>query len=498
MASTTFAFDRQTARSFDADGRMRVKDCVLSTAEVNPYYGKEVVDWESLGLDPEKVYELYRDPEELGSPATIESFQGVPLMIKHVAQTADDPRKEYQAGSVHSVYFDGKKLRGDLLVSDGRAIDLIESDQLADLSCGYRYEPVRRSGTANGKPYDLRMSQIRGNHVALVDDGRASGAHVADSAFRNPNMPDPSLQGNDTMPDIMNGRQPGAAPMAGANDAPPAAAPAPAAGGDGMAQVGAALKELVQLMTQQHQAILQAVGGQGGGAAAPAPDEQAADTDGGTPTSEHRGAEEHEPEAGPMHGEGAEDSEHEMAEDEDEDGEQDEKVQHAEDELDLERAVPGESEGEGSNPAPEQRADNGAARTMRVGTQGGTSARGKDTPFGAMDAKTVKAHVAAAVKQERVRAAAVETAKREVLGVLGPVYGMDSAGAIYREALKQVGVDVKQIPRGMAGVAWRAHKAATMAAAGVRPNPELAMDSSGIDANQKSLLQHLSRITVKG
>ena len=101
MSHVQFAFDRQSARSFDADGRMRVKNCILSTAEVNPYYGREVVRWRELGLDPDKVYHLYRDPEELARAA--DSFEGVPLMLKHIVQTAGNPQKEYQAGSVYNV-----------------------------------------------------------------------------------------------------------------------------------------------------------------------------------------------------------------------------------------------------------------------------------------------------------------------------------------------------------------------------------------------------------
>ncbi|HWT35755.1 MAG TPA: DUF2213 domain-containing protein, partial [Paraburkholderia sp.] len=132
MPRIVFAMDKQSSRSKDADGRMRVKNCVLSTAEINPYRGEEIPGWDDLGLKPHTVYELYRDPAELKK--AVPTFEGIPLMIKHIPQTADEPRKEYQAGSVHSISFDGKHLRGDLLVSDGYAIELIESDELSDLS----------------------------------------------------------------------------------------------------------------------------------------------------------------------------------------------------------------------------------------------------------------------------------------------------------------------------------------------------------------------------
>src|ERR1700739_1227508 len=141
MTTTVIAFDRKSARSFDADGRMRVRDCILSTAEVNPYAGREIPKRSELGLDTNEVYDLYRDPAEWVRPESLASVEGGPLMIRHFVQTADEHRKDYVGGSVHNVHFDGKHLRGDLLVWDGHAIDLIESGELANLSCGYRFGP---------------------------------------------------------------------------------------------------------------------------------------------------------------------------------------------------------------------------------------------------------------------------------------------------------------------------------------------------------------------
>lgn len=181
--STSYAFDKQSARSFDSDGRMRVRGCTISVSEVNPYYGREIVGWKELGLDPNKVYDLYRDPDALEAAA--DSFNG-PLMIRHIAQTADEPRKEYQGGSVYNVRYEHPKLLADLLVSDGQAIEYIRSEMLADLSSSYRYKAVMTPGEIDGKPFDGRMAAIEGNHVALVEDGRATGAHVADSALSSP------------------------------------------------------------------------------------------------------------------------------------------------------------------------------------------------------------------------------------------------------------------------------------------------------------------------
>jgi len=462
---------------------MRVKNCVLSTAEINPYRGEEIPGWDDLGLKAHTVYELYRDPAELKK--AVPTFEGIPLMIKHIPQTADEPRKEYQAGSVHSISFDGKHLRGDLLVSDGYAIELIESDELSDLSCGYRYTPVMNSGSANGQKYDGVMEDIQGNHVALVDDGRATGAHVADAAFRNPQTPDPSMQGDSKMPfpekeapEAGSATQPGAqetaAPMAGSQQ------------GEqneqvNMAAIGQALKHIAGLLENIHAKV-------GGGAqgAAPMGDTAAVDAD----LNEHDALENERCEAM----DGMEAGEHdEMS--------QKPNVSEGARDADLtgmEPAVEGEHESamdEGEN-------QEGAYPMPKQAAQEGTPARGMATPHGAMDAKSVKrtvdAAVAVALKNERTRAANVERAKRDVQGVLGPVHGMDSASAIYREALAQVGMDVKSIGKGAERAAWDAYKLAASRAAGARHQSEMAMDSKAVEATQSSILGHLSRISVKG
>lgn len=475
MAQITFAFDKQSARSVDADGRMRVKNCILSTSEINPYRGQEIPGYEELGLKPNTVYELFRDPEEMRK--SVESFQGLPLMVKHIPQTADAPRKEYQCGSVHSVTFDGKHLRGDLLVSDGYAIELIESDELSDLSCGYRYTPDMVSGEVRGDRYDGVMRDIQGNHVALVDDGRATGAHVADSAFRNPQLPDPSMQGDSKMPFPEKDAAPGAENAnPGAETEQPGAEAAPAGGSPAgeqneqvnMAMIGQALKHIAGLLENIHAKV-------GGGGM----DTAGADSD----LNEHDTLESER--EGAMDGEEA--GEHdEMS--------QDPKVGEGAMDFELQPAVRGKHESaldegeeqEGDYPMPKQAAQNGL------------SARGNPTPHGAMDSRTVKSLVAAAVQNERKRAAAVEQAKRDVQGVLGPVYGMDSAGAIYREALKHQGVDVARIAKGAERVAWQAYTQGAAAAAGVRPKHEMALDSKTVEASQSVVLGHLAKISVKG
>ena len=47
------AFDRGSARSYDAEGRLHVHTTNISKANVCPYIGREIPNSEALGLDPD-------------------------------------------------------------------------------------------------------------------------------------------------------------------------------------------------------------------------------------------------------------------------------------------------------------------------------------------------------------------------------------------------------------------------------------------------------------
>lgn len=176
------AFDR-SARRIDADGRLHVDRSHISKATVNPYYGKEIPGYEALGLQPDKVYRLLRDPVELERAAP--TFARLPILSEHVPVTVDAPRPDLVVGAIGSeVVFAAPYLDADLCVWDATAIAGIETDKVRELSCAYRYVPVMEPGEFEGQPYDGRMTEIQGNHLALVEVGRAGSDVVV--ADRNP------------------------------------------------------------------------------------------------------------------------------------------------------------------------------------------------------------------------------------------------------------------------------------------------------------------------
>lgn len=168
-AAPLMAYDR-SMRVKDVDGRLHVRDCRISKANICGYLGREIPNSEALGLEPNRIYQMYRKAEDLEAAAP--SFERIPLMIVHVSSTADDPQKEKIVGAVSNVRWMAPYLVADLTVWDAEGIEAIESERQQELSPGYRYTPVMNSGVLDGKPYEGMMTAIHANHLALVDTGR--------------------------------------------------------------------------------------------------------------------------------------------------------------------------------------------------------------------------------------------------------------------------------------------------------------------------------------
>lgn len=184
------AFDK-SARTTDPDGRMHVSVSHISKAMVCPYLGSEIPDAERLGLDPAKVYMLLRDPEELAKAAP--TFARLPLLIQHVPVNADEPRRDLIVGATGSdPVFTAPYLDVSLTIWDAIGIAGVETKEQAELSSAYRYRADMTPGVYEGTRYDGVMRDIVGNHVALVDVGRAGSDVVV--ADRNPFHKDPKMK----------------------------------------------------------------------------------------------------------------------------------------------------------------------------------------------------------------------------------------------------------------------------------------------------------------
>lgn len=182
MTIERLAFDRASVRTIDGNGRLQIAKTNISKANVCPYYGKEIPGYKELGLDPERVYHLWRHPDELKKAA--HTFNNIPVLNRHVPDFPSDPPREFRVGATHSnCEFDGTYLTVGMTIYDDPAMAGIETGEQRELSASYQYVADMTAGvTPDGVPYDGIMRNLVGNHEALVPEGRAgSDVLVADS-----------------------------------------------------------------------------------------------------------------------------------------------------------------------------------------------------------------------------------------------------------------------------------------------------------------------------
>lgn len=164
-----------TKRTYDNNGWLEVTDNPISKVGVFDYLGAEIG-----APEPDKIYRVLRPPEELASEETINSFKLTPFIIEHemLGKHATPAEKKGIQGVIgENVYFDPPYLRANIKIFSDAALSNIDSGKI-DLSPGYRSKYEFTSGIYEGQHYDVIQRHLRGNHLALVDEGR-TGPDVA-------------------------------------------------------------------------------------------------------------------------------------------------------------------------------------------------------------------------------------------------------------------------------------------------------------------------------
>lgn len=167
----------ETSREFDVNGWFEVKDNPLSLVGVFPYLGRSI-DPEA---DPDKLFQVLRPAEELGATECVESFKLLPWVDDHTMLGSEEEgltpaeRKGVQGVIGQDVYFDADDgdgvLKGNIKTFSEAMASLIANGK-KELSCGYRCRYEYAPGSFKGQAYDYVQRDIRGNHLALVDNGR--------------------------------------------------------------------------------------------------------------------------------------------------------------------------------------------------------------------------------------------------------------------------------------------------------------------------------------
>lgn len=129
---------------------------------------------EELGLttDSPDPVRVMRDADALFELAAIASFEGKPVTDGHPPDDVESHNySNYSKGHAQNVRrgagADADKMMADLVITDPNLINVVENNLRREVSSGYSCNYVQNDdGT-----YSQR--QIRGNHIAIVDEGRA-------------------------------------------------------------------------------------------------------------------------------------------------------------------------------------------------------------------------------------------------------------------------------------------------------------------------------------
>ena len=166
------------------DGYLAVRARASRTG-VYQYTGSEVDPNNEHGLRDRAIVNVLRDDATVFDEAAARSFIGKPVTDNHPTEavTASNWR-DHARGTIMGALRDGEYLAFDILLTDAATIAKVDGGK-RELSNGYGAELEYGSFTAkDGTICHARQSKITGgNHVALVDRGRAGSECAIKDGF---------------------------------------------------------------------------------------------------------------------------------------------------------------------------------------------------------------------------------------------------------------------------------------------------------------------------
>ena len=150
------------------EGFLICQDVPISRTGYQTYLSSEMFDNPENG---HRAIPVYRPAEEVFNVKSLASFEGKPVTNEHPDEdVTPENYSRYSCGHVQNVHVgtgeDSNKVLADLYITDPKLIHLIQHGK-REISCGY-YAEERRD--ASGR---ICQTRIRGNHVAVVKNGRA-------------------------------------------------------------------------------------------------------------------------------------------------------------------------------------------------------------------------------------------------------------------------------------------------------------------------------------
>lgn len=158
------------------EGYLICTDAILSRTGKQTYRRSEI--WGDACDNADAEVEVDRTADEVFNEKTLASFENKPICIEHPDEDVNvNNHNMLSVGFVRDIKrgkVDGQDVMlGTLVITDADAVEAIERGDYAELSCGYNCDVVDEENP--------QQRNIRGNHVALCERGRAGIARIIDS-----------------------------------------------------------------------------------------------------------------------------------------------------------------------------------------------------------------------------------------------------------------------------------------------------------------------------
>lgn len=158
------------------EGYLICTDAILSRTGKQTYRRSEI--WGDTCDNAEQEVDVDRRAEEVFNDKTLASFENKPICIEHPDEDVNvNNHNSLSVGFVRDIKrgkVDGQDVMlGTLVITDADAVEAIERGDYTELSCGYNCDVVDEDNP--------QQRNIRGNHVALCEHGRAGIARIVDS-----------------------------------------------------------------------------------------------------------------------------------------------------------------------------------------------------------------------------------------------------------------------------------------------------------------------------
>jgi len=149
---------------------------VIARDGIQEYLGAEL----SPDLEPMRVYKVLRPTEEVTNQKSLDSFVNMPVTDDHPQDfvTVDNAR-ELIKGSIATYEVikkdDNSMVKARMIITDKELINKVINGKV-EISAGYTQKMIQEDGEWNGEQYQFKQTDIKINHIAIVEKGRCGDA----------------------------------------------------------------------------------------------------------------------------------------------------------------------------------------------------------------------------------------------------------------------------------------------------------------------------------